>query len=62
MPEIKKAEPIEGIVYRAAALRFRSRGQPHSRILTGLGVYETATRGVALGIEPTVRIRVASKN
>jgi Uma2 family endonuclease len=56
MPHLKKAELIEGIVYMAAALRFRSHGQPHSRIMTWLGVYETTTLGVALGIEPTVRL------
>lgn len=34
MPQVKKAELIEGIVYMPAALRFKSHGQPHSRILT----------------------------
>lgn len=56
MPHLKKAELIEGLVHMAAALRFRSHSQPHSRILTWLGVYETVTTGVALGIEPTVRL------
>jgi Uma2 family endonuclease len=53
----KKAELIEGIVYiMSAALRFRSHGQPHGRILTWLGNYEAITPGVALGVEPTVRL------
>ncbi|MCW9680236.1 Uma2 family endonuclease [Dolichospermum planctonicum UHCC 0167] len=53
----KKAELIEGIVYiMPAALRFRSHGQPHGRILTWLGNYEAITPGVALGVEPTVRL------
>ncbi|MGB3421388.1 MAG: Uma2 family endonuclease [Dolichospermum sp.] len=53
----KKAELIEGIVYiMSAALRFRSHGQPHGRILTWLGNYEAMTPGVALGVEPTVRL------
>ncbi|OUL18077.1 Uma2 family endonuclease [Nostoc sp. 106C] len=57
MPNLKKAELIEGIVYiMAAALRFRSHGQPHGWILTWLGTYEAATLGVALGVEPTVRL------
>ncbi|RCJ39480.1 hypothetical protein A6769_06935 [Nostoc punctiforme NIES-2108] len=56
-PNLKKAELIEGIVYiMPAALRFRSHGQPHGWILTWLGTYEAATPGVALGIEPTVRL------
>jgi Uma2 family endonuclease len=57
MPNLKKAELIEGIVYiMPAALRFRSHGQPHAWILTWLGNYEAATPGVALGVEPTVRL------
>ncbi|MBG1260943.1 Uma2 family endonuclease [Nostoc commune] len=56
MPNLKKAELIEGIVYMAAALRFKSHGQPHGWILTWLGTYEVATPGVALGVEPTVRL------
>jgi Uma2 family endonuclease len=56
MPHAKKAELIEGVVYMAAALRFRSHGQPHGRLITWLGVYESATAGVELGIEPTVRL------
>ncbi|MDZ7954479.1 Uma2 family endonuclease [Nostoc sp. DedQUE09] len=57
MPNLKKAELIEGIVYiMPAALRFRSHGQPHGWILAWLGTYEAATPGVALGVEPTVRL------
>ena len=56
MPHLKKAELIEGIVYMAAALRFRSHGQPHGRITGLLLMYEISTPGVALAIEPTVRL------
>lgn len=56
MSHLKKAELIEGIVYMPAALRFKSHGQPHGRVITWLGIYETATLGVELGIEPTVRL------
>lgn len=56
MPHLKKAELIEGVVYVAAALRFRSHGQPHGRLITWLGVYESATSGIALGDNPTVRL------
>ncbi|MDZ8261701.1 Uma2 family endonuclease [Nostoc sp. ChiQUE01b] len=56
-PNLKKAELTEGIVYiMPAALRFRSHGQPHGWILAWLGTYEAATSGVALGVEPTVRL------
>ncbi|MCC5610506.1 Uma2 family endonuclease [Nostoc sp. CHAB 5834] len=56
MPNLKKAELIEGIVYMPAALRFRSHGQPHGWIVGWLFTYEAATPGVALGVEPTVRL------
>ncbi|MDF5710888.1 MAG: Uma2 family endonuclease [Nostoc sp. S4] len=52
-----KAELIEGIVYiMPAALRFRSHSQPHGWIIGWLFTYEAATPGVALGVEPTVRL------
>jgi Uma2 family endonuclease len=58
MPNLKKAELIEGIVYMPAALRFKSHGQPHGWIMTWLGNYEAMTSGVALGVEPTVRLDI----
>lgn len=58
MPNLKKAELIEGIVYMPAALRFKSHGQPHGRIMTWLGNYEAMTPGVALGDAPTVRLDI----
>jgi Uma2 family endonuclease len=56
MPNLKKAELIEGIVYMPAALRFKSHCQPHGRIMTWLGTYEAMTPGVAMGDNPTVRL------
>lgn len=56
MPNLQKAELIEGTVYMPAALRFRSHSQPHARVLTWLGAYQAMTPSVALGIEPTVRL------
>ncbi|MBW4541318.1 MAG: Uma2 family endonuclease [Myxacorys chilensis ATA2-1-KO14] len=56
MSHLKKAELIEGIVYMAAALRFESHGEPHSRMMTWLGVYQASTPDLALGVEPTVRL------
>lgn len=56
MPHLKKAELIEGVVYVASPLRFRSHGQPHSRLVTWLGVYQASTQSVELGDNPTVRL------
>jgi Uma2 family endonuclease len=56
MPQLKKAELIEGIVYMPAALRFRSHGQPHSWIMGWLTNYAAVTPGVLTGDAPTVRL------
>lgn len=56
MPNIKKAELIEGIVYVASPLRFRSHGKPHGDLIIWLGTYKVATPGVELGDNTTVRL------
>ena len=56
MPQLKKAELIEGIVYVASPLRFRSHGTPHAYVMTWLGTYVSVTPGVELGDNPTVRL------
>ena len=56
MPNLKKAELIEGVVYMPAALRFENHAEPHSRIMTWLGVYQAFTPGVRVGDNPTVRL------
>ncbi|MEL6440343.1 MAG: Uma2 family endonuclease [Cyanobacteria bacterium J06621_8] len=56
MPNLKKAELVEGVVYVPAALRFRNHAEPHSRIMTWLGVYQVFTLQVAIGDNPTIRL------
>ncbi|MDZ8109810.1 MAG: Uma2 family endonuclease [Nostoc sp. DedQUE12a] len=56
MPNIKKAELIEGIVYVASPLRFNSHGKPHGDLIIWLGTYKVATPGVELGDNVTVRL------
>ena len=58
MPNLRKAELIEGIVYMPAALRFKSHGQPHSWMMGWLVTYQATTPGVAVGVEPTVRLDI----
>ena len=53
---IKKAELIEGLVYVASPLRFTPHAEPHARILTWLGTYQSMVAKLAVGIEPTVRL------
>ena len=54
--QLKKAELIEGVVYVAAALRFRNHGQPHGNLIIWLGTYKVATVGVELADNTTVRL------
>jgi len=56
MPELKKAELIEGVVYVAAALRIRRHGEPHGLLMTWLGTYRAFTPGVVMGDNSTVRL------
>ena len=56
MPNVKKAELIEGIVYVASPLRYQQHGQPHSDIMTWLGVYRAATPKVYSADNTTVRL------
>lgn len=58
MPELKKAELIEGIVYMASPLRFEPHAEPHGDIIGWLWSYKIATPQVQMGIEPTVRLDV----
>lgn len=56
LPQVKKAELIEGIVYMPSPVRARRHARPHAMIMTWLGTYWTATPGVELYDNPTVRL------
>ncbi len=56
MPELKKAELIEGIVYMAAALRLKQHGEPHSHLIIWLGNYKVFTPGLMIADNTTVRL------
>ena len=56
MPQLKKAELIEGMVYVASPLRFEPHAEPHSSIVGWLWVYRIATPSVRLGDNATVRL------
>lgn len=58
MPRLKKAELLEGIVYMASPLHYDSHAEPHAIIITWLGNYCAATRGVRLGDNATVRLDI----
>lgn len=56
MPHLKKAELIEGVVYVPSPLRFEPHAEPHANLIGWLWTYKTATPGVRLGDNPTVRL------
>ncbi len=56
MPNLKKAELIEGVVYVSSPLRFEPHAEPHANLMGWLWSYKVATPGVRLGDNPTVRL------
>jgi Uma2 family endonuclease len=56
MPELKKAELIEGVVYVPSPVRYTSHAKPHAFIVGWLIAYAAATPGVDLGDNATVRL------
>ena len=57
MPELKKAELIEGVVYiMSSPVRYDIHGQPHADIMGWLSLYRVATPGIWLADNTTVRL------
>lgn len=56
MPDCKKAELIEGIVYMPSPARFELHGAPHSHLMGCLFVYESMTPGVRSADNATNRL------
>lgn len=56
MPQIKKAELIEGVVYMPSPVRLRRHGQPHFRLIGWLGAYAAETPSVIGGDNATARL------
>ena len=55
MPQLKKAELVEGVVYMPSPVHV-SHAVAHSRIVTWLGVYSAASPGVQLADNATLRL------
>ncbi len=58
MPQLKKAELIEGVVYMPSPTRHKQHGRPHGQILGWLAVYCAATPGVDFGNNTSVRLDI----
>jgi len=61
MSHIKKAELIEGVVYMPSPVRFSRHGQPHSSLITVLGIYSGSTPGVLMADNATVRLDLVNE-
>lgn len=56
MPEVKKAELIEGVVYIGSRVRIKSHSKPHGMILAWIGAYSAATPGTDFGDNGSLRL------
>src|SRR3954468_24044894 len=56
MPELKKAELIEGVVYMPSPVRILRHAQPHFDLITWMGQYKGMTPGVIGGDNATARL------
>ncbi len=56
MPELKRAELIEGEVFIPSPVRQGGHSHPHTRLVTWLGTYETDTPGVEAGDNGSIRL------
>lgn len=56
MPEVKKAELIEGVVHMPSPVNFESHSEPHACVMGCLMIYRFNTPGVRVGDNPTIRL------
>jgi Uma2 family endonuclease len=61
MPDLKKAELIEGVVYVPSPVRYEGHGRQHSSLSGWLVVYSASTPGVAVGDNTTVRLDLGNE-
>jgi Uma2 family endonuclease len=56
MPNVNKAELIEGVVYMPSPVSTPNHGDPHFDLITWLGIYRLRTPGVRGGDNATIRL------
>ncbi len=61
MPDLKKAELIEGVVYMPSPVRFNQHAGPHFDLVTWLGVYRANTPGVRGADNSTIRLDIENE-
>src|SRR5262245_54715461 len=61
MPEVKKAELIEGVVHMPPAVRFERHGTPQADLIGCFFYYRAFTPGVSVGDNTSVRMDLGSE-
>jgi Uma2 family endonuclease len=61
MPQLNKAELIEGVVFMPSPVNYVAHGSPHGAVATWLGFYSAQTPGVGFAIDSTVRLDEANE-
>lgn len=61
MPDVTKAELIEGVVYMPSPVSTDEHGAPHADTITWLGVYRAFTPGVQVGDNSTLRLDLSNE-
>jgi len=56
MPDVKKAELVEGVVFMPSPVRLTHHGLPHALLASWLGDYVRGTPGFEVGIDTTLRL------
>jgi Putative restriction endonuclease len=56
MPDLNRAELIEGVVYMGSPVRYDQHGQQHADAVTWLGLYRIFTPGIGVGDNTSVRL------
>ena len=56
MPNLKKAELIDGVVYMPSPVKYDQHGQQHIDLVTWIGTYRVYTPGVGAADNTTVRL------
>src|SRR5262245_19605430 len=60
MPEVKKAELIEGVVFMGSPVATESHGTPHSALEAWLGIYWFSTPGTQAADNSTLKLKVGA--
>lgn len=61
MPEVKRAELLEGEVYMPSPVRLRKHSSPHADLVAWFGAYRVQTPGILVGDNSSVRLALDSE-